>query len=254
MAPTTTAINLTEESRLFAGGGVQLVIRRWCPGRQGDLFVALDDGPLVEMIGEGFSGSRDSYHVTVAGRDGDRHDLDVTPERVKYDDMILTQIPAPAAVDYVPLPHIRQPLRLLVDRDRGTVLFVSTDRFYGTVYDQDRFFIGEAFNADGVAQLRRIDLHDVEMFRDGGTTVYETSRGTLHLPAPMTMRSYGLTNTWTANGEIKREVSELNLDRFDVEENAESATVTFRRDVTDLPEATFASQPQVSASRVRRAR
>jgi len=252
---STAAINLTEESGLFCGGSVQLISRRWYPGRQGDLFVALDGGPFVEMIGEGFSGTRDSYHVTTAGRDGDRHDLDVTPERVIYDDVILTETAAPAAVDHVPLPHVRQPLRLLIDRDLGTVLYVSTDRYYDSIYTQGRVFISEGgFDADGVAQLRRIDLRDVQMFRDGGTTIYTTAEDTLHLPAPMGMRSYGLANTWTANEDVKREVSELNLDRFAIQETSGSATVTFRRDMTDLPEEAFLSQPQAPAGRGRGAR
>lgn len=64
--------------------------------------------------------------------------------------------------------------RLTGDQDR--LLYVSTAP--DGDYDTYRLFLGTA------PQLSAVQVNEVEVFRDGGTTIVETAAGTLMVPAP----------------------------------------------------------------------
>lgn len=133
-----------------------------------DIAISPDGELFYELTRGSSSSSRDHFEATLQD---DRNDDTVTVDGVQY-----YKQETPRSFKFVALPEVRVTSYLFALPD-GNVIYVSHDHHH-FAYETMRFYMGPWDN------LQRIRVHDVDRYRDGGTTNIFTAAGVMHSPSP----------------------------------------------------------------------
>lgn len=200
-----------------ASSGKSFVYLTDMPLSDGQVCYSPDNKTFYALATGGFGGTTIEHDLSFSdphrGVDGRLHKAG---EIITYDD---EQYALREDVEFdpskvIPLPAVRRTEYLCMAPD-GMFVYVSADKFNYS-YESFRLYVGTGIS------MRRIEIIDVERYRDGGTTYIETPERWFFSPSPFSVeRDPNLVPKWGATKLVNLDVSD-----YDITETNDGVVIT----------------------------